>query len=158
MGEQQTHSSRGNGQSPHRANKTINALGDMTSALVCSVSCMYPGTKLKEEIVPSHPPYPENLPFCRAKTVVQSIPAGLITGPRIIGELLLLKKTKQVTEKNFRRATSDAPKNLFSFTFTHYKQTIKAFVPLTMTDIAIKCSANPLPLYSSRGMRYLFTP
>ena len=37
----------------------------------------------------------ENLPFRKAKTVVQSASAGHLTGPRTIGELLLLKKKSQ---------------------------------------------------------------
>ena len=40
----------------------------------------------------SHPLNFENLPFSRAKTVVQCTSAEQLTGPRAIGALLLLKK------------------------------------------------------------------
>ena len=39
----------------------------------------------------SPPPSFENLPFLRAKTVVQCTFTGQFSGPKIIGELLLLK-------------------------------------------------------------------
>ena len=60
------------------------------------------------------PPSLENLPFHRAKTVVQCTSAGQLTGPRIMGELLLLKKTSQT--KNARRATSDTLQNVVEVT------------------------------------------
>ena len=44
----------------------------------------------------AHPsPNLEDLPFRRAKTLVQYTSAGQLTGRRIIGELLLLKTTSQ---------------------------------------------------------------
>ena len=56
------------------------------------------------------PPNLENLPFRRAKAAVQCTSAGKLTGPRAIGELLLLNARSQT--ENVRRATSDSPKNL----------------------------------------------
>ena len=47
----------------------------------------------------SHPHDFENLPFCRAKTVVQCISAGQLNGPTAIGQLLLLKE--KVTDKKY---------------------------------------------------------
>ena len=44
------------------------------------------------------PPNRKYLPFRRAKTVVQCISAGQLTGPRTICELLLIKK--MVTDTN----------------------------------------------------------
>ena len=53
-----------------------------------------------------HPSQPGKLPLRRAKMVVQRTSARQFTGPRIIGELLQLKK---VTDKNVHRASSDTP-------------------------------------------------
>ena len=47
----------------------------------------------------------KSLPFPSAKTVVQCTSAGQFTGPRIIGELLQLKRKSQA--KSFHRVTSD---------------------------------------------------
>ena len=60
------------------------------------------------------PPNLENLPFRRAKTAVQCTSAGQPTGPRTIGELLLLKEKENATDKNVHRATSHTspPQNL----------------------------------------------
>ena len=55
----------------------------------------------------AQPPNLENLPFRRAKTVVQCSSAGQPTGPKTIVELLFLKKTSQT--KNVRKATSLTP-------------------------------------------------
>ena len=72
----------------------------------------WPGTRLKGDMGVSHPPDLENLPFRRAKVVLQCTFAGQISRLRIIGELLLLKVINGQQTKNFRRATSDTLKNL----------------------------------------------
>ena len=60
---------------------------------------MLSGTKLKGRMGLAHllPPNPEILPFRRAKTVALRASAAQLTGPRTIGELLLLKKN--ITDK-----------------------------------------------------------
>ena len=58
----------------------------------------------------------ENMPFRRVKTVVECSSAGQRTGPRAIGELLVLKKQKTSQTKNVCRAASDTPqKKLLKF-------------------------------------------
>ena len=59
----------------------------------------------------------DNWPFRRTETVVQCISAGKPTGPRTIGQLLLLKRKKQRSQtENFRMAISlTPPKNLVEF-------------------------------------------
>ena len=54
--------------------------------------CTYAGTELKGGMGVAHPSNLDNLPFRRAKAVVQCIYAGQLTGPWTIGELLLLRK------------------------------------------------------------------
>ena len=61
-----------------------------------------PGTKLKGVRGVAH----------RAKTAVQSTSAGQLTGPRTIGELLLVEK--DLTDKSVRWATSHTHPNKFS--------------------------------------------
>ena len=64
----------------------------------------------------------------KAKTVVQCISAGRLTGPRTMGQLLLLQKRSQT--RNFRRATSDTPrfieaKSLYAILFAHRRGQLK---------------------------------
>ena len=70
------------------------------------------GAKLKEYRGESQPPDLENLLSHRAKMVVLYIPAGLLNGPRTIGQLLLLDKRSQT--KDFYRGISGHPPKKFS--------------------------------------------
>ena len=60
----------------------------------------------------SQPPDLENLLSHRVKMVVQCIPAGVLNGPRTIGQLMLLEKRSQT--KDFCRAISGHPSKKFS--------------------------------------------
>ena len=69
-------------------------------------------SQLREGVGVSHAPNLENLSCRRTKTVVQSqnTSAGQPTGPRTIGELLLLKK--KATDNKFSQGNLTPPKNL----------------------------------------------
>ena len=61
---------------------------------------LLPGMKLMRVWGVVNSPNLENLPFCKAKTVVQCTSAGQLTGSRTTGELPLLKKDKKCSKCN----------------------------------------------------------
>ena len=71
-----------------------------------STELCYSGTKLKGSMGLSHPPN-----FERAKTAVQCSSAGQLTGPRAIGQPLLLEKGHR--QEMFASQPLITPKNCY---------------------------------------------
>ena len=101
----------------------------MTSALVCSVSCMYSATKLKEEIVPSHLPVPWKFAISQGKdgSTIYSRRANYWTQEHR-WTTVTLKKSKRGHWEKLLAGQPLVPLTiyfhlLYHCSFKHYKQT-----------------------------------